>query len=124
MSETKAPVPQGGACCPSDKAGDPEAGEQRRVDGETGATDLEDAEPPMLSKDQAIAEVKRWFERYKIDPNQIFARAGDLIVRYGDLIPHLEQETDEGRLLLRAISRGQVIRKQRESPGGPVQPPR
>ncbi|MGH7428778.1 MAG: hypothetical protein ACREJ4_10575, partial [Candidatus Methylomirabilaceae bacterium] len=100
------------------------AGEQRRVDGETGATDLEDAEPPMLSKDQAIAEVKRWFERYKIDPNQIFARAGDLIVRYGDLIPHLEQETDEGRLLLRAISRGQVIRKQRESPGGPVQPPR
>lgn len=93
--------------------------EQRRADDETGATDPEDAEPPLLSKEQAIAEVRRWIERYRIDPNQIFARAGDLVVRYGDLIPHLEQETDEGRLLLRAISRGQVIRKQREQPGGP-----
>jgi hypothetical protein len=111
-------VPQGGAGRPSDKVGEPPAGEQRRAGDETGATDSEDAEPPLLSKDQAIAEVKRWFERYKIDPNQIFARTGDLIVRYGDLIPHLEQETDEGRLLLRVISRGQVIRKQRESLGG------
>ncbi len=72
----------------------------------------------MLSKEEAIAEVKRWFERHKIDPNQIFARTGELVVRYGDLIPHLEQETDEGRLLLRAISRGQVIRKERSFPGG------
>ena len=78
----------------------------------------QEAEPPLLTKEEAIAEVKRWFERYKIDPNQIFARAGEQVVRYGDLIPHLEQETDEGKLLLRAISRGRVIRQQREFPGG------
>jgi hypothetical protein len=96
------------------------AGEQGRAHGETGAIDPDDAEPALLSKEQAIAEVRRWIERYRIDPNQIFARAGDLVVRYGDLIPHLEQETDEGRLILRAISRGQVIRRQREQPGGPA----
>jgi hypothetical protein len=61
--------------------------------------------------------VKRWIERYKIDPNQIFARTGEVIIRYGDLIPHLEQETDEGRLLLLAISRGRVVRQQRRFPG-------
>lgn len=118
MPEDKPPVPPGRATCPSDKAGDSLGGEQRRAENESGATDPEDAEPPLLSKEQAIAEVRRWIERYRIDPNQIFARAGDLVVRYGDLIPHLEQETDEGRLLLRAISRGQVIRKQRGQPGG------
>ncbi len=94
------------------------ADELHPVDGEPPATDPEEAEPPLLTKEEAVAEVKRWFERYKIDPNQIFARAGDLVVRYGDLIPHLERETEEGRLLLRAISRGRVIRQQREFPGG------
>ena len=88
------------------------------MDGEPPASDSEEAEPPLLTKEEAIAEVKRWFERTKIDPNQIFARAGELVVRYGDLIPHLERETEEGRLLLRAISRGRVIRQQREFPGG------
>jgi hypothetical protein len=120
MPEVTPPVPPGRATCPSDKVDEPVADEQRRAADETGATDPEDVEPPLLSKEQAIAEVRRWIERYRIDPNQIFARAGDLVVRYGDLIPHLEQETDEGRLLLRAISRGQVIRKQREQPGGPA----
>ena len=85
--------------------------------GSLREADREEAEPPLLSKEEAIAEVNRWIEQHKIDPNQIFARTGELIVRYGDLIPHLEQETDEGRLLLRAISRGQVIRHQRSFPG-------
>ena len=89
-----------------------------RMDGEPLTTEDEQTEPPLLTKEEAIAEVQRWIERYKIDPNQIFARAGKLVVRYGDLIPHLEQETDEGRLLLRAISRGRLIRQQRESPDG------
>ena len=91
--------------------------ELRSAGGEHSTTDSEQEEPPLLTKDEAIAEVKKWFERYKIDPNQIFARAGDQIVHYGDLIPHLEQETGEGRVLLRAISRGRVIRKQRGFPG-------
>jgi len=95
--------------------------ELRPVDREFPTVNPEEAEPPLLTKDQAIAEVKRWIERYKIDPNQIFARTAELVVRYGDLIPHLEQETDEGRLLLRAISRGRVIRQQREFEGPPAQ---
>jgi len=78
----------------------------------------------MLSKQEAIAEVRRWFEQHKIEPSQIFARTGERVIRYGDLIPHLEQETDEGRLLLRAISRGQVIRKERSFPGGDAGPRR
>jgi hypothetical protein len=76
----------------------------------------EGAEPPLLSREEAIAEVRRWFERYKIDPNQIFARTGEQILRFGDLISHLEQDTEEGRLLLLAISRGRVIRQQPEFP--------
>lgn len=91
------------------------ADELNRPDGEPIAPDSEEGEPPLLTKEEAIAEVKRWIERYKIDPNQIFARTGDLIIRYGDLIPHLEQETDEGRLLLRAISRGRVVRQQQRT---------
>jgi hypothetical protein len=94
------------------------ADELNRPNEEPIAPDAEEGEPPLLTKEEAIAEVKRWIERYTIDPNQIFARTGELVIRYGDLIPHLEQETDEGRLLLRAISRGRAVRGQREFPGG------
>ena len=87
------------------------------LDEEAPAPEGEDAEPRLLTKEEAIHEVNRWFEQYRIDPNQIFARSGELIVRYGDLIHHLEQETEDGRLLLRAISRGRVIRQQRRAPG-------
>jgi hypothetical protein len=87
------------------------------LDEEVQSPEGDDAEPPLLTKEEAIEEVRRWFERYKIDPNQIFARFGELIVRYGDLIRHLEQDTEDGRLLLRAISRGRVIRQQRRFPG-------
>jgi len=86
--------------------------ELNRLDGEPIVPDSEDGDLPLLTKEEAIAEVKRWIERYKIDPSQIFARTGELTIRYGDLIPHLEQETDEGRLLLQAISRGRVVRQQ------------
>jgi hypothetical protein len=91
--------------------------EPRPLDEEVEAPGGEDAEPPLLTKEEAIDEVKRWFEQYRIDPNQIFARFGEAIVRYGDLIRHLEQDTEDGRLLLRAISRGRVIRQQRRFPG-------
>lgn len=94
------------------------ADESERKDSEPIPTNAEEGEPPLLTKEEAIAEVKRWIERYKIDQNQIFARIGEMVIRYGDLIPHLEQETDEGRLLLRAISRGRVVRQQRGFPGG------
>jgi len=94
------------------------AEEPKRPDWDLSALDAEESEPPLLTKEEAIAEVTRWFERYQIDRDQIFVRMGELVVRYGDLIPHLERETDEGRLLLRAISRGRVIRRQRGFPGG------
>jgi hypothetical protein len=87
-------------------------------DGEPIVPNAEDEEPPLLTKEEAIAEVNRWIDRYTIDQNQIFARIGELVICYRDLIPHLEQETDEGRLLLRAISRGRVVRGQRGLPGG------
>jgi predicted XRE-type DNA-binding protein len=92
--------------------------ELNRPDQEPITPNAEEGEPPLLTKEEAIAEVKRWIERYKIDQNQIFAKIGELVIRYGDLIPHLEQETDEGRLLLRAISRGRVVRQQGGFPGG------
>ena len=92
--------------------------ELSRLGGEPSVSDSEDGDLPLLTKEEAIDEVKRWIERYKIDPSQIFARTGDQTIRYGDLIPHLEQETDEGRLLLQAISRGRVVRQQRGFPGG------
>jgi hypothetical protein len=92
--------------------------ELNRPDWEPIAPDSEEGEPLLLTKEEAIAEVKRWIERYRIDPDQIFARIGEMVVRYGDLIPHLEQETDEGRLLLRAISRGRAVRQQRGFPRG------
>jgi hypothetical protein len=91
------------------------ADELNRPNEEPIAPDAEEGEPPLLTKEEAIAEVKRWIERYTIDPNQIFARTGELVIRYGDLIPHLEQETDEGRLLLRAISRGRMVRQQQRT---------
>ncbi|MBZ0170713.1 hypothetical protein MELA_00606 [Candidatus Methylomirabilis lanthanidiphila] len=94
------------------------AEEPKRQDWELSPPDAEEGEPPLLTREEAIAEVKRWFERYKIDQNQIFARVGELVVHYGDLIPHLEQGTDTGQLLLRAISRGRVVRQQRGFPGG------
>lgn len=71
-------------------------------------------EIPLLSKEEAIAEVRRWLEDEKLDPEKIFAASGETTIRYKDLIWHLEQETADGKLLLLAISRGQLMKKSRE----------
>jgi hypothetical protein len=64
----------------------------------------------LLSKAEAVAEVRRWLEVDQVDPEKVFAAAGESTIRYKDLIPHLEQETPDGRLLLFAISRGRSMR--------------
>ena len=67
----------------------------------------------LLSKAEAIAEVRRWLEVEQVDPEKVFVAAGESAIRYKDLIPHLEQETPDGKLLLFAISRGRSMRAAR-----------
>jgi hypothetical protein len=67
----------------------------------------------MLTPAEAIALVRRWLEVDGVDPQGVFAATGESVLRYGDLIPHLEQETPDGRLLLFAISRGRALRQSR-----------
>ena len=67
-------------------------------------------EVALLSKAEAIAEVRRWLEVEGVDPEKVFTAAGESTIRYKDLIPHLEQETPDGKLLLFAISRGRSMR--------------
>ena len=69
---------------------------------------------PLLTEDEAIAEVRRWLEVEKVDPERIFAASGETTIRYKDLIHHLEQETPDGKLLLFAISRGRFMKKSRD----------
>jgi hypothetical protein len=69
---------------------------------------------PLLTKDEAIAEVRRWLEVEQVDPEKIFAAFGETTIRYKDLIPHLEQDTPDGKLLLFAISRGHVMKRRRD----------
>lgn len=69
---------------------------------------------PLLTKEEAIAEVRRWLEENKVDPEKIFAASGETTIRYKDLIQHLEQETPDGKLLLFAISRGRLMKRSRE----------
>lgn len=64
----------------------------------------------LLSKEEAIAEVRRWLEVERVDPERLFAAFGETTIRYKDLIHHLEQETPDGRLLLFAISRGRAMK--------------
>ncbi|HSD51080.1 MAG TPA: hypothetical protein VLG48_06690 [Candidatus Methylomirabilis sp.] len=71
-------------------------------------------EIPLLTKDEAIAEVRRWLEVEQVDPEKIFAAFGETTIRYQDLIPHLEQETPDGKLLLLAISRGRVMKRRQD----------
>jgi hypothetical protein len=71
-------------------------------------------EIPLLTKEEAIAEVRRWLEAEKTDPEKIFAAFGETTIRYKDLISHLERETPDGSLLLFAISRGRAMKKSRE----------
>jgi hypothetical protein len=73
-----------------------------------------DDDIPLLTKDEAIAEVRRWIEVEQVDPEKVFASFGETTIRYKDLIPHLEQETRDGKLLLFAISRGRVMKRTRD----------
>jgi hypothetical protein len=76
--------------------------------GEDGSSDI-----PLVSMEEAIAEVRRWLEVEGMDPEAVFTATGDQTVRYKDLIAHLEQETPDGRLLRFAISRGRGIKRER-----------
>ncbi|MBI4574618.1 MAG: hypothetical protein HY713_15185 [candidate division NC10 bacterium] len=71
-------------------------------------------EIPLLTKEEGIAEVRRWLDAEKVDPEKIFATFGETTIRYKDLIPHLEGETPDGKLLLFAISRGRAMKKTRD----------
>ncbi len=71
-------------------------------------------EIPLLTKEEAIAEVRRWLDVEKVDPEKLFASFGETTIRYKDLIPHLEGETPDGKLLLFAISRGRAMKKTRD----------
>jgi len=68
---------------------------------------------PLVSKEEAIAEVRRWLDMEGVDPEGIFTASGDQTVRYRDLIAHLEQETADGNLLRFAISRGRMMKTER-----------
>ena len=76
--------------------------------------DTQDGEIPLLTKKEAIAEVRRWLEAEKVDPEKIFAAFGEMTIRYKELIHHLEAETPDGKLLLFAISRGRSMKKSRD----------
>ena len=75
---------------------------------DTGSDDI-----PLLSKNEAMAEVRRWLEEEQVDPEKIFAAFGETTIRYKDLLHHLEQETPDGRLLRLAISRGRLMKQSR-----------
>ncbi len=68
---------------------------------------------PLLSKEEAIAEVRRWLEVEQVDPERTFAASAESTIRYKDLIDHLERETPDGKLLRLAISRGRLIKEDR-----------
>lgn len=68
---------------------------------------------PLVSKEEAIAEVRRWLEVEKVDPERVFTQTGDQVIRYSDLVAHLEQDTPDGKLLRFAISRGRVMKPER-----------
>ncbi len=71
-------------------------------------------EVPLLTKAEAMAEVRKWLEVDRVDPEMVFASTGEATIRYKDLLAHLEQETPDGTLLLFAISRGRLIQKDRD----------
>jgi hypothetical protein len=67
---------------------------------------------PLVSKDEAIAEVRRWLEVERVDPEAIFSATANQVIRYKDLIAHLDRDTPDGRILRFAISRGRVIKRE------------
>ncbi len=88
--------------------------ENREPREEIAVRDPRDDEIPLLTKEEAIAEVRRWLEEEQVDPERIFAASGETTIRYKDLVSHLEQDTPDGKLLRFAISRGRLMQKSRE----------
>lgn len=74
-------------------------------------------ELPLVSVEEAVAEVRRWLEVEGVDPEQIFAMADARTIYYKDLIPLLEAGGEDSRLIRFAISRGRAIRHARGAPG-------
>ncbi len=68
---------------------------------------------PLVSKEEAIAEVRRWLETDQVDPERVFTQMGDQVIRYKDLVACLEQETPDGKILRFAISRGRIMKSER-----------
>lgn len=68
---------------------------------------------PLVSKEEAIAAVRRWLEVEKVDPERVFTQMGDQVIRYRDLVACLEQDTPDGKLLQFAISRGRAMKTER-----------
>jgi hypothetical protein len=64
----------------------------------------------LLSRAEAIVEVRRWLGVEGADPEQVFIATGESTIRYRDLIPILEQETPDADLLCLAISRGKGMK--------------
>ena len=77
---------------------------------------LEEDLPPV-SVEEAVAEVRRWLEVERVDPEQIFAMADARMIYYKDLIPLLEAGGEDSRLIRFAIARGQAIRRARGAGG-------
>jgi hypothetical protein len=82
---------------------------------------MPDDEIPLLSTDEAVAEVRRWLETGGVDPEQIFTAFGETVIRYKDLIPLLEAGSPDAELLRFAISRGRAMRPSRPRPDGLLQ---
>jgi hypothetical protein len=68
---------------------------------------------PLVSVEEAIAEVRQWLEADGVDPEGVFTAMGDQVVRYKELEYHLRSGTPDGRLLRFAISRGRAMRAER-----------
>jgi hypothetical protein len=74
-------------------------------------------ELPLVSVEEAVADVRRWLEVERVDPEQIFAMADARTIYYKDLIPLLEAGGEDSRLIRFAITRGRAIRRARGTPG-------
>jgi len=78
----------------------------------------------LLSTAEAVLLVRRWLEAEGADPEAIFVATGESTLRYKELIPHLTEETEDGRLIRLALSRGRSLRGGRGAgAGGCTAPP-
>jgi hypothetical protein len=80
-------------------------------------SELPEEDLPLVSVEEAVAEVRRWLEVERVDPEQIFAMADARMIYYKDLIPLLEAGGEDSRLIRFAIARGRGIRQARGGPG-------